>query len=69
MEVVKLTFPPDAVLTYTKKILADAIDSLKAPDPKDRVPQQQIWMLEDIVKMVEVAQKAMRPTTIPQNNN
>ena len=69
MEVVKLSFPPDKILDYAKRVLADAQKTQNASDPKDRVPVAQILMLKDIVKLIEIAQRAMTPAAKPNTNN
>lgn len=69
MEIVKLTYPPESILAYAKKILADAEKAQDASNPEDRVPVAQILMLKDIVKLVEIAQKAMSPAAKPNTNN
>ena len=64
MELVKLSYPPEIILDYAKKIAADA---KKTED----MPKAQILMMDDIVKLVEIATKAMtpaKPETIKQNN-
>ena len=68
MEIVKLTYPPESILAYAKKILADAEKSQGASNPEDRVPVAQILMLKDIVKLVEIAQKAMSPAEKENTN-
>lgn len=69
MEIVKLTYPPESILAYAKKILADAEKTQDASNPEDRVPVAQILMLKDIVKLVELAQKAMTPAAKPKTDN
>ena len=69
MEIVKLTYPPESILAYAKKILADAEKAQDASNTEDRVPVAQILMLKDIVKLVEIAQKTMSPAAKPNTNN
>ena len=69
MEIVKLTYPPESILAYAKKILADVEKTQDAENPNDRVPVAQILMLKDIVKLIEIAQKAMTPAAKPNTDN